>query len=123
MLKSTRRTFSFISNLHQPPIFYVNGKRHVNDYDIEEYRPQIQAFLTKRRPVKREVPPKAWLQRDMGEDFATIYYQQRLAPGEVLYDESHLKKLYEADIVNTQYVHSIFCEEYEKNMIEAIMQK
>ena len=59
----------------------------------------------------------------MGEEHRTTYYQQRLAPGEFLYDDSHLKKLYEQDTINTQYIHSIFCEEYEKNMLDAIAQK
>ena len=52
------RGLSYIHNLHQPPTYYVNGVKHINDYDTEEYRPQIQAFLTKRRTVKREIPPK-----------------------------------------------------------------
>ena len=70
MLKIQRRTLSYVSNLHQVPAYYVNGKRHINDYDIEEYRPQIQAFLTKRRTVKREVPPRAAIMKDMGDDYA-----------------------------------------------------
>ena len=68
-------------------MFYVNGIKYINDYDLEEYKPQVQAFLTKRRTVKREIPPKVWILKDMGEDFKTTYYQQRLVPGEVLYDE------------------------------------
>lgn len=36
-----RRGFSFVSNLHHPPVFYVNGQKYINDYDIEEYRPQL----------------------------------------------------------------------------------
>jgi len=27
----------------------------MNDYDLEEYRPQVQAFLTRRRITKREI--------------------------------------------------------------------
>lgn len=42
---------------------------------------------------------------------------------EYLYDEKHLKRLYEADAINTQYIQSVLCEEYEKQMYEAIMQK
>jgi len=30
----------------------------VNDYDIHEYTPQMQAFLTRRRTTKREIPAK-----------------------------------------------------------------
>jgi len=114
------KNMSYYSNLHHPPVYYAEGRKHVNDYDIEEYRPQVQAFLTRRRSVKREIPPKAWIMKDMGEEYATTYFQQRLVPGEVLYDEQHLKRLSDADDINTQYIHSIFCEEYEKNMIEAI---
>ena len=91
----SKRAFSVVSNLHQPPIYYLNGQKQINDYDTEEYRPQIQAFLTKRRTVKREVPAKAWVIKDMGEEYRTTYYQQRLASGEFLYEDSHLKKLYE----------------------------
>jgi hypothetical protein len=53
--------------LHNPPTFYVNGIKHINDYDLEEYRPAIKAFLTKRRTVKREVPPKAFILKDLGQ--------------------------------------------------------
>ena len=60
---------------------------------------------------------------DMGDAYKTIYFQQKVAPGEFLYDEANLKKLYEADIINTQYIHSIFFEEYEKNLLEAVLQK
>jgi hypothetical protein len=42
-------------------------------------------------------------------------------PIENLYDEKYLQKLYDSDDFNTQYVHSIFCEEYEKQMYEAIL--
>ena len=120
---SQARSFAFIHNLHQPPAFYVNGKKFINDFDLEEYRPQIQAFLTKRRTVKREIPPKVYILKNMGDDYKSVYHQQRLAPGEVLYDEAHMKRLYDSDVVNTQYIHSVFCEEYEKNMIENVMQK
>lgn len=119
----SRRGFSYISNLHQAPAMYVNGIKYTNDYDIEEYRPQIQAFLTKRRTVKREVPPKAYILKNMGEDYKSIYYQQRMVPGEMLYDEQHMKRLYDSDDINSQYIHSVFCEEYEKNLIENIAQK
>ncbi len=44
-------------------------------------------------------------------------------PLEFLYDERHLERLYEADDVNSQYVQSVVCEEFEKQMHEAIMQK
>ena len=44
-------------------------------------------------------------------------------PGEVLYDEPHLKRLYDADMMNSQYIQAVFSEEYEKNLIEAVLQK
>ena len=40
-----------------------------------------------------------------------------------LYDERHLQRLYDSDGVNSQYVQSVFCEEYEKQIHEAILQK
>jgi hypothetical protein len=46
---------SFTHNFHQPPVLYINGIKYINDYDLEEYRPQVQAFLTRRRTTKREV--------------------------------------------------------------------
>ena len=57
--------------------------------------------------------------KDMGQDYRTTYYQQRMVPGELLYEEEHMKRLYDQDTVNSQYIHSVFCEEYEKNMLEA----
>jgi len=38
---------------------------------------------------------------DMGREYKDVYYQQRLAPLEFLYDEKHLLRLYEADAINT----------------------
>lgn len=66
---TSMRRLSYIHNLHQPPAVYVNGIKYINDYDIEEYRPQIRAFLTKRRTVKREVPPKVAIMKDLGEKY------------------------------------------------------
>ena len=59
----------------------------------------------------------------MGHDYRNIYYQQRLVPLEILYDERHLERLFEADDVNSQYVQSVVSEEFEKPMNEAILQK
>jgi len=59
----------------------------------------------------------------MGHDYKDIYYQQRLVPLEILYDERHLERLFEADDVNSQYVQSVVSEEFEKPMNEAILQK
>ena len=74
LLTVPARVMSYATNLHHPPSYYVNGVKHINDYDIEEYRPQIQAFLTKRRTVRREVPPRAWILKDMGDEYKQIYY-------------------------------------------------
>ena len=38
---------------------------------------------------------------DMGDKYAQIYYEQRLVPGEMLYEETHMKRLYDSDIVNS----------------------
>jgi hypothetical protein len=59
----------------------------------------------------------------MGPSYKDLYYQQRLAPLEILYDERHLDRLHEADDVNSQYVQSVVCEEYEKPMMDAVLQK
>ena len=59
----------------------------------------------------------------MGENYRHVYYQQKLAPGETLYDAKHMQRLYDADAVNTQFIHSMVCEEYEKNLIEEVMKK
>ena len=56
-------------------------------------------------------------------EYANIYYQQRLVPLEMLYEERHLQRLYDTDGVNSQFVQSVLCEEYEKQMNEAILQK
>lgn len=34
-----------------------------------------------------------------------------------------MQKMYDADMMNSQYIHAVFCEEYEKNMIEQVLQK
>jgi hypothetical protein len=112
-------------------VFYINGIKYVNDYDLEEYRPQVQAFLTRRRTTKREIgnpytlltllAPKLWILDNLGHDYRDVYYQQRLVPLELLYEERHLERLYEADDVNSQYVQSVVCEEFEKQINEAIL--
>mmetsp|Transcript_17549 Transcript_17549/g.29611 ORF Transcript_17549/g.29611 Transcript_17549/m.29611 type:complete len:264 (+) Transcript_17549:241-1032(+) len=60
---------------------------------------------------------------DLGSAYQPVYYQQRLVPGEVLMDEATLKRYFESDAINSQYIQAIFCEEYEKNMLEEVMQK
>jgi hypothetical protein len=57
----------------------------------------------------------------MGHEYRDLYYQQRLVPLDILYDERHLERLYEADDVNSQFVQSVVSEEFEKPMNEAIL--
>jgi hypothetical protein len=59
----------------------------------------------------------------MGLEYRDTYYQQRLTPLEILYEERHLERLYEADDVNSQFVQSVVCEEFEKQLHDAITQK
>jgi hypothetical protein len=69
------------------------------------------------------VIPKIAIMEDLGFGYKHSYYNQRLAPGEFLYDDKTMKRLYESDAVNTQFLHSMYCEEYEKSLIEEMMQK
>jgi hypothetical protein len=119
--QTPKRLFSFIHNFHSPPSYYVNGIRYVQDYDLEEYEPSVRAFLTKRWTTKREIPPKIAILDDMGASYNHVYYQQRLAPGDAAYEAKHMERLYDADDVNTQFIHAMVCEDYEKNMIDYIM--
>lgn len=70
-----KRQFAFFHNLHSPPHYYVNGIRYLQDYDLDEYEPAIKAFLTKRWPVKREIPAKVAILDDLGEHYRQVYYQ------------------------------------------------
>ena len=101
LLRPHVRNMSYVTNLHQAPLYYVNGIKHIFDYDLEEYRPQLQAFLTRRRTTKREVPPKVAIVKDLGSEYRPIYYQQRLAAGEVLLDEEHLRRFHDSDTINS----------------------
>jgi len=60
---------------------------------------------------------------DMGPAYRQIYHQQRLAYGEFMYDLKRLERLYDAEAVNTQFLHAIYFEDYEKNMYAEAMQK
>jgi hypothetical protein len=115
--------FSYYHNFHHPTEFFINGKKHTNDYNTDLYNPYIRAFLAKRWMAKREIPPKISIMADMGPDFKQTYYQQRLPFNEFQYSEKHLERLYEAENLNTQFLHSMYFEDYEKNMYEAAMQK
>lgn len=42
---------------------------------------------------------------------------------EFLYEERHLERLYAGEAVNSQYVQTVMCEEFEKQMHEATLQK
>lgn len=80
-------------------------------------------FVRTQFPLNNHKAPKIWVSENLGSTYNDILYQQRLPPIEILYDERHLERLFEADDVNSQYVQSVVCEEYEKNMHEAILQK
>lgn len=60
---------------------------------------------------------------DMGADYSQIYMQQRLVPGEYLYDIKNMQRFYESDNITTQFLHSMWTQPYEKNMIEEILKK
>jgi len=113
--------FSFFHNFHHPPVLYCNGKKHHFDYNVDLYKPVIRAFLTKRWTAKREIPPKIAIMSDMGPGYRQIYSQQRLAFGEFPYDLKRLERLYEQEDVNSQFIHSIYFEDYEKNMCAEAM--
>jgi hypothetical protein len=41
LVQNSRASMSFTHNFHQPPVFYINGIKYINDYDLDEYRPQV----------------------------------------------------------------------------------
>ena len=116
-----KAVFSYYHNFHQPTSFYVNGIKHTTDYNTDLYKPQVRAFLTKRWTAKREIPPKISVMKDMGPDYKQIYYQQRLPFSEYMYGIKHLERLYNAQNINSQFLHSIYFEDYEKNMYAEAM--
>lgn len=67
------RHMSYTHNFYQPPVFYCNGMKYVNDYVIDEYEPVIQAFIQRRWTTKREVYPKFSMVEDM-EDYHDSMY-------------------------------------------------
>lgn len=95
----------------------------MHDYNIGEYSKQVLSFVTKRWTTKREVPPKVAIMDDMGPEYGPVYYTQRLAHGEHVYEKRRLERMYQNDTVNAQFLHSVFCEPYEKPLIEYAMQK
>lgn len=40
-----------------------------------------------------------------------------------MYEAKHMERLYDSDQVNTQFMHALVCEDYEKNMIDEVLQK
>ena len=104
---------SYIHNFHHPPVLYVNDTKYVNDYDISEYEPVVQAFLTRRWVTKREVHPKIDILPTM-KDYKDSLYLQKLVPMERLLTEKHMVKMYEFESTTSQYIMTLFCEEYEK---------
>jgi hypothetical protein len=69
------------------------------------------------------VPPKLAIMDDMGPSYKQVYMQQRLAVGEHLYDVKNMQRFYENDNITTQFLHSMWTQPYEKNMIEEVLQK
>ncbi len=116
--KLALRPFAYIHNFHHPPAVYVNNKKHIFDWDITEYEPVVRAFLTKRWTTKREVYPKIEILPTM-KAYRDSLYLQKLVPMERLLTEQHMIRAYESDSTNSQYIMTIFCEEYEKNLYEA----
>ena len=131
------KRFAFIHNFHHPPVFYVNDVKYTNDYDISDYEPVVQAFLTRRWITKREVYPKLEILPVM-ENYRNSLYLQKLVPMDRLLAENHMVKMvtsYKLNLglgssqklmnanINSQYFMSIICEEYEKNLYEAYMKK
>lgn len=86
-------------------------------------QPSVKFVSLQPFPLINLKAPKIWVSDNLGGTYNDVLQQQRLAPIEILYDERHLERLFEADDVNSQYVQSVVCEEYEKNMHEAILQK
>lgn len=39
------------------------------------------------------------------------------------YEVKHMERLYNTDDVNTQFIHSMVCQDYEKHLIEEILKK
>lgn len=107
------RRFAYIHNFHHSPVFYVNNAKYVNDYDLSEYEPVVQAFLGRRWITKREVPPKLEILPTM-TGYRDSLYLQRLVPMDRLLMEHHMVKMYEYDNINSQYFMTLFLEEYEK---------
>ena len=131
------KRFAFIHNFHHPPVFYVNDVKYTNDYDISDYEPVVQAFLTRRWITKREVYPKLEILPVM-ENYRNSLYLQKLVPMDRLLAENHMVKMvtsYKLNLglgssqklmnanISSQYFMSIICEEYEKNLYEAYMKK
>ncbi|CAI2359543.1 unnamed protein product [Moneuplotes crassus] len=117
-----KRKFAYIHNFHHPPAVYVNDKKHIFDWDISEYEPIVKAFLTRRWTTKREVAPKIEILTPL-KGYRDSLYLQKLVPLERLLTEHHMVRAYESDSINTQYLMTIFCEEYEKNLYEAYHNK
>jgi hypothetical protein len=122
LISSTFRNLAVIHNFHHPPVVYVNDTRYVNDYDITDYEPVVQAFLTRRWMTKREIPPKIEILPPM-QDYKDSLYLQKLVPMDRLLTESHMSKMYDFDNMNSQYFITLFAEEYEKPLFEAYHSK
>ena len=60
---------------------------------------------------------------DMGEYYKHVYHTQRLATSEYHYDVKHMQRLYDGDDINTQFLHSMWCQPYEKNIIDEVLKR
>lgn len=56
-------------------------------------------------------------------EYKDSLYLQKLVPIDRLLTERHMTRMYSHDAINSQYIMTIFCEEYEKNLYEAYAQK
>lgn len=66
--------FSYYHNFHHPTLFFVNGKKHTTDYNIDLYSSWIRSFLSKRWTAKREIPAKISIMKDMGASYKQAYF-------------------------------------------------
>lgn len=122
-----KKQFSIIHNYHSPYTLWYHGKFVNLDDKMEEYNKYIQAFLSKRFTHKREIPPKIKiLPKDLNntlKDYHNSFYIQKTYPLYTLLDLSYLKQMHNLNIIDSGYILSRFCEDGEKNMIDAIYEK
>ena len=69
-----KANFSYYHNFHHPILFFVNGRKHTTDYNIDLYSSWIRSFLSKRWTAKREIPAKISIMKDMGASYKQAYF-------------------------------------------------